>query len=91
MMQVRHRTEKSSRDAQAALEATERLVIGVGALFDAVEARLTGLERRMASVETSVDSVARPTHKIEQALTESNYEIMRMLTDSAARLPPKQA
>ena len=37
---VLRNTEKSARDAQAALEATERLVASVGPRFDALEARL---------------------------------------------------
>ena len=67
---VLRNTEKSARDAQAALEAIERLVAGVGPRFDALEARLTGLEgrltgleRRLAAVEASVDVVARNTHR----------------------------
>jgi hypothetical protein len=70
-------TEKSAREALAALEATERLVvIGVGARFDAIEARLIGLEQRVVVVETGIDAVERSNHRIEQ-----------MLIDISARLP----
>ncbi len=48
----------------------------VGPRFDAIEARLTGLERRMASVETGIDGIAR-----------SNQQIEQMLADILARLP----
>jgi hypothetical protein len=77
LMLLLRNTEKSAREGQAALEATERLVvIGVGARFDCVEARLTGLERRMAAVETGIDAVERSNHRIEQ-----------MLIDISLRLP----
>ena len=80
---VLRNTEKSARDAQAALEATERLALSVSPRFNAIEAWLTGLEQRMtaleqrmASVETGIDGIARSNHRIEQ-----------MLTDILARLP----
>lgn len=91
---VLRNTEKSARDAQAALEATERLVAGIGPRFDALDARLTGLEgrlngleRRFAAVEASVDAVARNTHRIEQSIADSNFRIEQMLADISARLP----
>ena len=81
---VLRNTENASRDAQAAFEATERLVIGVGARFDSIESRIsslesrmTGLERRVGSVEKGVDGIARSNHRIEQ-----------MLADIVARLTP---
>jgi hypothetical protein len=66
---VLRNTEKSARDAQAALEATEP-----GRRhrprFTSIEARLTGLEQRLASVETGIDGVARSNHRIEQMLSD---------------------
>ena len=69
---VLRNTEKSARDAQAALEATERLALSVSPRFNAIEAWLTGLEQRMtaleqrmASVETGIDGIARSNHRID--------------------------
>ena len=88
-------TEQASRDALAAMEATERLVISIGARFDALEsragsleARMTSLELRITAVEKSVDGIARLMHRTEKALEESNHRIERMLGDIMARLSP---
>jgi hypothetical protein len=68
-------TEKASRDAQAAFDVTEMLVVSIGARFDSIdsrigglESRVTGLERRMGAMEKGMDGVARSNHRIEQAL-----------------------
>ena len=63
-------TEKGSRDAEAALEATERLVTGVGARFDALEGRVTALERRITGLERGMDGIARSNHRIENMLAD---------------------
>jgi septal ring factor EnvC (AmiA/AmiB activator) len=87
---VLRNTEKASCNAAAALEATERLVVSIGARFDSidsristlesrastVESRLTGVERRIGAVEHGLDGIARSNHRIEQ-----------MLADIAGRLP----
>jgi hypothetical protein len=81
---VLRNTEKASGDTEAALEATERLVVSIGARFDSIESRIstlesrmTGLERRVGAVEKGVDGIARSNHRIEQ-----------MLAEIAARLAP---
>ena len=63
-------TEKTARDAEAALEVTERLVTGVGARFDALEGRMSALERRVGGLERATDSIARSNHRIEQMLAD---------------------
>ena len=75
LMLVLRNTEKASRDAEAAFDATQRLVVSIGARFDSVESRIStlesrmsGLERRVASVEYGIDGVARSNHRIEQIL-----------------------
>jgi len=81
---VLRNTEKASRDAEAALEATLRLATSVGARFDALESRMssletrmTSIERRIGSVESGLDGIARSNHRIEQ-----------MLIEMAAKLTP---
>ena len=61
-------TEHASRDAQAAMEVTERLVVSIGARFDALESRVTSLEIRMTAVERGLDAIARSNHRMEQML-----------------------
>jgi predicted nucleic acid-binding Zn-ribbon protein len=68
-------TEKASRDAEAAFDATQRLVVSVGARFDSIESRIStlesrmsGLQRRVASVENGIDGVGRSNHRIEGML-----------------------
>lgn len=82
---VLRNAEKASRDAEAAFEATERLVIGVGARFDALESRTSGLERRLAAVEKGLDGIARSNHRIEQMLADPTF---RRETSVLARLTP---
>ena len=74
---VLRNTEKASRDAAAALEATERLVVSIGARFDSIESRIstlesriTDVERRIGSLENGMDGIARSNHRIEQMLAE---------------------
>ncbi len=68
-------TEKASRDAEAAFDATQRLVVSVGARFASIESRIStlesrmsGLQRRVASVENGIDGVGRSNHRIEGML-----------------------
>jgi hypothetical protein len=84
---VLHNTESAARDAQAALEATGRLIAGIGPRFSAIEARIGGIEQRLTAVEASVEAGARTMHRIEQAFGESNFAIQQMLSDILARLP----
>jgi hypothetical protein len=72
---VLRNTDKASRDAAAAFEATQRLVVSIGARFDSIESRIStlesrmsGLDRRVGSVENGIDSIARSNHRIEQML-----------------------
>lgn len=67
---VLRNTETASRDARAAFDATERLVLSIGPRFDAIESRITSLESRMASVERGIDGIARSNHRIEQMLAD---------------------
>ena len=68
-------TETASRDARAALEATERFVENIGPRLSALEARFSSLEARVGGLEKGLDGVAR-----------SNYRIETLLADIAARL-----
>jgi hypothetical protein len=47
-------TEKATRDAQAAVAACERLIGGLGARFEAIEARLVAIEQRQSAMEVSI-------------------------------------
>ncbi len=74
---VLRNTETASRDARAAFDATERLVLSIGPRFDAIESRITSLESRMTSlesrmgsVEKGIDGIARSNHRIEQMLAD---------------------
>ncbi len=76
-------TGHASRDALAALEATDRLATSIGARFDAIDGRLSAMESRMVGVErqvtgteTGMDAIARSNHRMEQ-----------MLADIVARFP----
>ena len=80
---VLRNTERSSRDAAAALEATERLVVSIGARFDSIEARISTLESRMSGVDRRVGSIE---HGID-SLARSNHRIEQMLGDIFAKLP----
>ena len=91
-------TEYASRDARAALEATDCLVTMIGARFDAmedrmtavessvtaVESRMVGVERRVTAVETGMDSIARSNHRIEQMLADTAATLT-----TGARWPPQ--
>jgi chromosome segregation ATPase len=72
---VLRNTDKASRDAAATFEATQRLVVSIGARFDSIESRIStleshmsGLDRRVGSMENGIDSIARSNHRIEQML-----------------------
>jgi hypothetical protein len=47
-------TEKATRDAQASVAAVERLIGGLGARFDAIEARQAAIEQRLSAQEVSI-------------------------------------
>ena len=77
-------TETASRDARAALDATERLVASIGPRFSGIEARFSALETRVSGLEARVGG-------LEQALdglARSNHRIETMLADIAARIAP---
>jgi septal ring factor EnvC (AmiA/AmiB activator) len=68
--------QKASRDAEAALAATERLYTAVLPRLDALEARFSALEHRFSGMEHAIDQVARSNHRLET-----------MLADIARKLP----
>ena|ERR1700760_3987018 len=84
-------TENASRDAAAALEATERLINGVGPRFDALDSRLNGLEGRFSALEGRFAALERRVTGLERtmdSIARSNHNIEQMLTDIFARLAP---
>jgi hypothetical protein len=95
---VLRNTATASRDAAAALEATERLVIGIGARFDALEGRLTGSESRFGALEsrftaletrfTALETRAGSLERGMDSIARSNHRIEGMLADILARVTP---
>ena len=77
-------TERASRAAQAAFDATERLVVSVGNRFDALESRMTAVESRMASLESRIGCV----EKGMDGIARSNHRLEQMLSDILAKLVP---
>ncbi len=77
-------TENASRDAKAALGATERLTTSVGSRLSAMEARFLALETRFAALETRYNSMEGAIEGVAQ----SNLRIVQLVTDVIDRLPP---
>lgn len=59
-------TADASRDARAALDATERFIEAFGPRLSALEARFGALESRTAGIERSLDGIARATVRMER-------------------------
>jgi hypothetical protein len=69
--------QKASRDAEAALAATERLYSSVLPQFETISLRLTamegrigGLEQRVTGMERGLDQIARSNHRLETMLAD---------------------
>jgi len=85
-----HNTEKISRDAAAAREAIERLIVSIGARFDSIDSRISTLETRASTVENRITRVERRIGSIENSIdgiARSNHRIERMLAEVTVRLP----
>ena len=62
--------QKASRDAEAALAATERLANSVLPSLQALEARVSALEARFSGLERGLDQIARSNHRLEAMLAD---------------------
>ena len=62
-------TEAASRDAKAALEATQRFIVSLGSRLGALEGRFSALESRTSGIEQAMDEIARSNHRMEQTLS----------------------
>ena len=62
--------QKASRDAEAALAATERLASSVLPSLQALEARFSALEARFSGLGRGLDQIARSNHRLEAILAD---------------------
>jgi hypothetical protein len=62
--------QKASRDAEAALAATERLYSSVLPRLSALESRFSAMEARFAGMEGALDHIGRSNHRLETMLAD---------------------